>query len=259
MARMTFFDSYYEGIKNCDNATRLEALEAIIEYGLYGTEKEGLSSLAQMIFTLVKPSISKSREQAERSRENGGKGGRPRINDNPDITQNNPEKPKITQTKPRKTLKKNIEVEEEVEVEGEKELGFFGKKPIEEKDAYASQKESVEKIVERWNQLPDCVPKVKAIDMAAERFKMLKERLKTYSLDGILSAIDNIENSPFLLGDNKNRWTIKFDWFVRPNNFPKVYEGQYCDSGVTITTPRVARGISIVDEMIARGELPNDD
>ena len=113
--------------------------------------------------------------------------------------------------------------------------------------------------MERWNNLPDCIPKVKAIDMKTERFKMLKERLKTYSEEDVMSAIDNIETSPFLLGDNKNRWVIKFDWFVRPNNFPKVYEGQYNTGKTTVfSQPRIARGISIVDEMIARGGLRND-
>lgn len=127
-----------------------------------------------------------------------------------------------------------------------------------EKGDYVSQREVVERIVERWNNLPDCIPKVKNIDMKAERFKMLKERLKTYTEQDVMSAIDNIETSPFLLGDNKNRWVIKFDWFVRPNNFPKVFEGQYNTGTVTVNKPKVARGISIIDEMIARGEFGNE-
>ncbi len=28
-------------------------------------------------------------------------------------------------------------------------------------------------------------------------------------------------------GKNKNGWVITFDWFVLPNNFPKVLEGNY--------------------------------
>ena len=126
------------------------------------------------------------------------------------------------------------------------------------KEVNTSQREDVQTIVDRWNELPDCIAKVKTVDMNTERFKMLKERLRTYSLEDVLTAIDNIEMSPFLLGDNKSRWTIKFDWFVRPNNFPKVLEGQYNKSQTTITQQKVARGISVIDDMIARGELRND-
>ena len=58
---------------------------------------------------------------------------------------------------------------------------------------------------------------------------MLKARIKEYSLDEVIQAIENIEKSPFLKGQNKNGWMITFDWLIRPNNFPKVLEGNYID------------------------------
>ena len=47
------------------------------------------------------------------------------------------------------------------------------------------------------------------------------------------AKIDNIRHSKFLQGkkpSNKRTWVITFDWFVRPNCFPKVLEGQYNDN-----------------------------
>ena len=53
-------------------------------------------------------------------------------------------------------------------------------------------------------------------------------RIKQYGVDDVLKAIDNIRNSDFLQGKaSKRPWVITFDWFVLPNNFPKVLEGQY--------------------------------
>lgn len=84
-------------------------------------------------------------------------------------------------------------------------------------------KNEYSEIMEAWNRLP--VTNIKAIK--GTRLTMLKARLKDYTIDEILSAISNIRESPFLLGQNNKGWQITFDWFIRPNNFIKVYEGNY--------------------------------
>lgn len=78
-------------------------------------------------------------------------------------------------------------------------------------------------ILEAWNNLP--VTNIRII--SGKRLQMLKARIKQYSFDDVLKAIQTIHKSPFLLGDNKRKWQITFDWFVLPNNFPKVLEGNY--------------------------------
>lgn len=78
-------------------------------------------------------------------------------------------------------------------------------------------------ILEAWNNLP--VTNIRII--SGKRLQMLKSRIKQYSFDDVLKAIQTIHNSPFLLGDNKRKWQITFDWFILPNNFPKVLEGNY--------------------------------
>ena len=78
-------------------------------------------------------------------------------------------------------------------------------------------------ILEAWNNLP--VTNIRII--SGKRLQMLKSRIKQYSFDDVLKAIQTIHNSPFLLGDNRRKWQITFDWFILPNNFPKVLEGNY--------------------------------
>lgn len=82
-----------------------------------------------------------------------------------------------------------------------------------------------QKIMDKWNELP--VPNVKSINPNTNRYKMLNTRVKEYGVEGVLKAIENIPHSPHLLGNNKSGWVVTFDWFVRPNNFIKVYEGTY--------------------------------
>ena len=86
-----------------------------------------------------------------------------------------------------------------------------------------------QRVVDAWNALPS-VPKVARLMPTANRYKMLMARIRDYGVDNVLDAIANVGKSPFLLGDNRKGWQITFDWFVRPNNFPKVLDGNYVDS-----------------------------
>ena len=82
------------------------------------------------------------------------------------------------------------------------------------------------KIVAAWNDLG--LGEVKSIQ--GNRLKYLNARIKEYSEEEIIKGIRSIRDSSFLMGQNKNNWTITFDWFIRPNNMPKVLEGNYIES-----------------------------
>lgn len=92
---------------------------------------------------------------------------------------------------------------------------------------------SVSQIVTEWNTLTQYgIKPVSRLSAGTKRYDSLTARIKQYGLTDILNAIDNIRHSDFLQGKvNGNRqWVITFDWFVLPNNFPKVLEGQYNNS-----------------------------
>ena len=86
----------------------------------------------------------------------------------------------------------------------------------------------VRRVIEEWNKLQDVgIAPIRDIKPASKRCQMLKGRIREYGMDDLLNAMDNIRHSDFLRGENKNGWMITFDWFVRPNNFLKVLEGNY--------------------------------
>ena len=102
----------------------------------------------------------------------------------------------------------------EKEKEKEKEI---------EKDNNISKDIFINKVVSEWNSIG--VSPIKLI--RGTRQKMLNARIKEYSEEGVLQAINNIKHSDFLKGQNKNSWVITIDWFLKPNNFIKVYEDNY--------------------------------
>jgi hypothetical protein len=86
----------------------------------------------------------------------------------------------------------------------------------------------VQRILEAWNAI-DGIPKVQKLSPESKRGKSLGARIKEYGADKVLEAIREIPESSFLTGKAKKKFTITFDWFVLPNNFPKVLEGNYRD------------------------------
>lgn len=83
-------------------------------------------------------------------------------------------------------------------------------------------------LVDSWNNLDENIPKLEALNSGTKRYKMLQARINQYGEDKIFEAIGKIRESNFLKGYVTD-FTITFDWFIRPNNFIKVLEGNYTD------------------------------
>ncbi len=85
-----------------------------------------------------------------------------------------------------------------------------------------------DEVIEAWNSLDKNIKEVKALNAGTDRYKLIQARINQYGLDEVLKAIRSIDDSEFLKGYVKD-FVITFDWFVRPNNFVKVWEGNYLD------------------------------
>ena len=89
------------------------------------------------------------------------------------------------------------------------------------------QTQSVRHVQEAWNSLG--LSQISKITSSSKRGKSLNARINEYGIEKVLEAIERIRRSSFLRGQGNRGWMITFDWFVKPNNFPKVLEGQYDD------------------------------
>ena len=130
-------------------------------------------------------------------------------------------------------------------------------KGLKKKDDKSSQKEGripkadLDEIVSRWNTLPDPVPKITVLKTGTKRYESLAARYDEYGVDNIMIAIEKVRKSSFLCGKSSS-WHISFDWFVLPNNFPKVLEGNYTDSE---QDQRPKSKGSLIDEWRQKGLL----
>ena len=113
-----------------------------------------------------------------------------------------------------------------------KELDNKEKEIEEENDLIVSKdtirQTDVQRIINEWNTLEEFgITPVKR--MTPKREQAVKARIRQNCVEDILEAIENIRRSTFLQGQNKNGWMVTFDWFLKPGNFAKVFEGQYMD------------------------------
>lgn len=113
-----------------------------------------------------------------------------------------------------------------------KELDNKEKEIEEENDLIVSKdtirQTDVQRIIDEWNTLEEFgITPVKR--MTPKREQAVKARIRQNCVEDILEAIENIRRSTFLQGQNKNGWMVTFDWFLKPGNFTKVFEGQYAD------------------------------
>ena len=90
--RFTFFPSYWFAVADLPEDQQLEALSALISYGISGVMPENPSPVARLMLELTIPTIDKSAKKLEAQQTNGRLGGRPRQPDveNPTETQKNP-------------------------------------------------------------------------------------------------------------------------------------------------------------------------
>ena len=115
---------------------------------------------------------------------------------------------------------------------GEKEIEIERRDRDREKSLTVSKEtvcrtKDVRRIVEAWNRLG--LNEVREVTGESKRGGMLRARVKEHGVDGVLEAIENVRKSDFLKGQNAKGFVITFDWFVKPNNFIKVLEGNYND------------------------------
>lgn len=82
-------------------------------------------------------------------------------------------------------------------------------------------------ILEAWDHrmVPLGFPAVRK--MTAQRERQLSARLKDSTIEDWQRAMDALERSPFLRGDNDRGWRADFDFLLQPKSFTKLIEGAY--------------------------------
>ena len=114
-----------------------------------------------------------------------------------------------------------------------------------------------QRIIDAWNGAG--LNEIKGIRAGSNRYKMLNSRLKEYGEKQILEAIEKAKTSPFLKGQNKKGWVITFDWFLKPNNFIKVLEGNFDERKTPEKEPAPSTACVPLKSAVTQNDKPSYD
>lgn len=126
------------------------------------------------------------------------------------------------------------EGERELELEKEQEQDKDIDKEIvviDHKEPKKTTAAFLKNLIEEWNGI-GLPTKLTKIAKNTSRFNMLHARVQEYGEEEVMNAVRGVKESSFLQGNNNKGWIITFDWFIKPNNFIKVLEGNYKDKEV---------------------------
>lgn len=138
------------------------------------------------------------------------------------------------------------EIEKEIDKEKELETDII----TVSKDTVS--RTDVQRAVEAWNALSIYgIKQISKLTSGSKRATCLNARIKEYGIEEVIAAIERIKSSDFLKGSNNRGWVITFDWFILPNNFPKVHDGNY-DSNTNIQNKNV--NASTVEQFAERAQ-----
>lgn len=105
---VVFYRSFYEAVKELEPVQQAEVYNAVLEFGLNGTEPK-LMGVAKAIFTLIKPQIIANNARYF----NGQKGGRPKKDETESEPSNEPSdrknEPKSNQKETKQKPKQNLD------------------------------------------------------------------------------------------------------------------------------------------------------
>ena len=190
-------------VTDTDPETVRLGLQAFQELGMVELREDG-TLLIPVVAKLLDSETVSARRKRDYRQEKQGEGDT--------VPQMSPDCPREKETETETNKETNTDIYTETEV-------------LTVPEGTVCRPEDVRRIVQAWNSLG--LQQLSRVTAASRRGSMLRARILEYGVDDVLEAIEKIRQSAFLKGQNAKGWVITFEWFVRPNNFPKVLEGNY--------------------------------
>lgn len=224
------FIAYTDWLDNCEDLSDEEfgqLMRAVMKYAKDGEKPAFADRVMRACWNPIRQAIDRAGEsyeqRCERNRQNGKKGGRPKKNEEA-------EKPK-KQTVFSKTLNDN-DNDNGNDNKNESDAADAAKSALTREAASAAPAEfsswEKEQIVTEWN-TNKTTKNIFRIDPMSARSENALACVELVGFEKFLEVIGSADNQGFFQKRFQNGKPITFDWFVKPENFTKVIEGNYAE------------------------------
>ena len=236
-----FYQRWREQMKRLPDNERLQIYDAICDYA-FENKESNLAYYLESILDNIRLTINENRAKQEAfiklQKEKGRKSAESRKKKNltavdlvqPNLTAVNIGSTETTNNKNKNKKENNISSSEEEDMSAE--------------TADADSAESVEivyseednenkiycnKVAEYFNEQMQGKQVKQIMKLSQKRKSHIIARTKEFGKQAVAVVIQKTAASKFLNGDNSRGFLASFDWIFKPNNFTKIYEGNYDD------------------------------
>lgn len=202
---------------------------AIVDYDHDGVEPVFEDRLLRTIWKEMKEGLDENRakwdHRCKANRGNGKLGGRPKKKKEEPETEGNPmgsdgleEEPTETQSvifsknKTQKTMTNDL-------------MTYDYMTNSSCSSIYNPTDTEMQTIIDTWNS-QSCTQPIQKIPFGQRRYSNTLLCINN-NLDGFLSVIKDVDKQEWFQKQSRERRNVKYDWFVDPNNYIKVVEGNY--------------------------------
>ena len=190
---------------------------SLLRYGATGERPDFEDFTADILFNEYAGAIDRDNEKYQQkvqaNQENGKKGGRPKNPLGFEKTERFLEKPK----KPDKD--KDIDKDKDKDIDKEK-----GEDKDIEPRSSGNQDKQIQQIIEAWNRNKWIRSRIDRIPPLSKRYNDTFLTIGTFGFETFLEQIRKLDDNKFF-----EDWHPSYDWFCDPNNFNKVYDGNYLE------------------------------
>lgn len=215
----TFFRNYYDIVDNLPEDQKKEMLVAIVDY-VFNDKEPSFDGVLLAVFNAIRMGLDTSKNRAGNARNRGEK---PSQNQK-QIKTKSKQNQKEIKTKSNENQKSSSDLSYSYSNSYSNSLSILENKGVGEETFSNAQIEKV--VVDNWNKIG--LSHVQSLSKS--RKDKIRLRVKEQGLERVLEAFRRVEQSSFLMGDNKQGWKCTFDWlFANDSNIVKVLEGNYDD------------------------------
>lgn len=232
--KFSFFESYHRALlRVCDE--RYGRIVRAMSSFVFNGENPNFSDDADwIVWELIRPILERGVEISKIRSEAGGNGGRRGKGVSRNKGNKNAVKIKNQKQNNSKQKQNNSgvgiglgkEIDSSLHSESSLETNVSLSSPHDAQCAYSID---FDNLMQYFNSKMQTKAIATITKMTSKRKNAVNARMVEYGKEAIQTVIDNAADSTFLNGGGDNGFVASFDWIFRPNNFPKVLEGNYAN------------------------------
>ena len=245
--KFTFHRHWMDDGDEMTEQERHEYLDAIVRYGLYGKRKAMSQYVRGRMVTVMREMDEDARREEafrEKQRRNGMLGGRPKNPTKPNETQRNPTEPKKAMGYETYNKESRVPARRQAYTDGIStplcSVDIISSSSSSSTDKTGSGVAAAgggrggnSPFVSLWNEAIKAagspIRTIRSVTPGTKRHTLVLGLVQQYGEDGVREAIGRLLACDYTNGGSNIGWLPTFDWFVQPDNFQKVLEGNFFD------------------------------